>query len=63
MRDKELRCIECGEKFTLTVNDQEWYAFRGFKEPRRCKNCRRLRRAKVVGEEDVSYGQKKESNR
>lgn len=61
MQDKELECIECGDRFVITVDDQQWYASKGFKEPKRCKNCRRLRRAKVIGREDVPYGQKKEN--
>lgn len=51
MEEKELVCKECGEKFILTVDDQKFYAEKGFKEPKRCKNCRRLRRAKVIGPE------------
>lgn len=54
MQDKELVCKECGEKFTLTVDDQEWYKSKGFQEPKRCKSCRALRRAKVIGREDTS---------
>lgn len=49
MQDKELVCKECGDKFVLTVNDQEWYKEKGFMEPKRCKSCRHLRREKVIG--------------
>lgn len=51
MEDKQLVCKECGDVFTLTVDDQKFYAEKGFKEPKRCKSCRRLRRAKVIGPE------------
>lgn len=63
MQDKELECIECGEKFVITVDDQQWYASKGFKEPKRCKNCRRLRRAQVIGGEGTYHGEKKENHK
>lgn len=49
MEDKKIICKECGYEFTLTINDQEWYKEKGFTEPKRCKDCRRLRREKVIG--------------
>lgn len=52
MEDKEIKCKECGETFVLTVDDQKWYKNKGFTEPKRCKSCRALRRAKVIGKED-----------
>ncbi|OGO90688.1 MAG: zinc-binding protein [Clostridiales bacterium GWF2_38_85] len=43
--DKELVCKECGEKFTFTAGEQEFYASRGFQnEPQRCKKCRDARK-------------------
>ena len=52
MGDKEMNCKECGNKFTITVKDREWYAEKGFKEPRRCKACRKLRREQAQGKEN-----------
>lgn len=51
MEDKSVICKECGTEFVITVDDQKFYADKGFKEPKRCKDCRRLRRAKVIGPE------------
>lgn len=48
MEDKILTCKECGEKFTLTVDDQKWYEEKGYKEPKRCKLCRKLKREGVI---------------
>lgn len=59
MQDKVIKCKECGDNFTLTVEDQNWYQNKGFTEPKRCKSCRALRRAKVIGKEDIDYGKKK----
>ena len=35
--DKTLTCCECGNEFTFTASEQEFYAEKGFtNEPRRC---------------------------
>lgn len=39
--DKTLVCKDCGQEFTFTANEQEFYAQKGFaNEPQRCKACR-----------------------
>lgn len=40
MEDKKIKCQDCGEDFVFTVNDQRFYAEKGFNEPKRCKFCR-----------------------
>lgn len=41
LKDIELVCKDCGEKFMFTVRDQEFYAEKGFtNQPVRCKACR-----------------------
>ena len=43
--DKILKCKDCGEEFTFTAGEQEFYAERGFQnEPQRCKACRDARK-------------------
>jgi CxxC-x17-CxxC domain-containing protein len=44
--DKNLTCADCGESFVFTAKDQEFYAGRGFTEPKRCPECRRMRKEK-----------------
>jgi CxxC-x17-CxxC domain-containing protein len=40
-QDKMLTCKDCGQSFTFTAGEQEFYASRGFEnEPTRCKTCR-----------------------
>lgn len=40
-QDKTLKCKECGQDFTFTAGEQEFYAQKEFKnEPQRCKSCR-----------------------
>jgi CxxC-x17-CxxC domain-containing protein len=42
--DKTLTCIECGQTFLFSADDQEFFASRGYLEPKRCRNCRANRR-------------------
>jgi CxxC-x17-CxxC domain-containing protein len=43
--DKTLTCTDCGSEFVFTGNEQEFYAQKGFSEPRRCSSCRASRKA------------------
>jgi len=44
-QDKELTCKDCGQTFTFTAGEQEFFQTRGFSEPIRCKTCRDIRKA------------------
>src|SRR5437870_3034191 len=45
-QDKTLTCVDCGNEFAFTANEQAFYADRGFtNEPKRCPNCRQSRKA------------------
>jgi CxxC-x17-CxxC domain-containing protein len=43
--DKVLTCADCSQDFVFTASEQEFYATRGFTEPRRCSSCRASRKA------------------
>ncbi len=43
--DKTLTCADCGQQFVFTASEQDFYAQRGFSEPRRCASCRSSRKA------------------
>ena len=43
--DKNLTCADCGQEFVFTASEQDFYAQRGFTEPRRCPSCRAARKA------------------
>lgn len=43
-KDKQLVCKDCGEEFTFTAGEQEFFAARGLEAPRRCKRCRRIKK-------------------
>ena len=43
--DKVLTCSDCGQEFTFTASEQQFFADRQFTEPRRCPSCRAARKA------------------
>ena len=52
--DKTLICKECGNEFTFTAGEQEFYAEKGFvNEPQRCKACRDARKNAARGEREL----------
>lgn len=53
LKDKTIKCIDCGAEFTFTVNDQKFYQEKGFtNEPKRCKACREKRKAEKAQQEN-----------
>lgn len=43
--DKTIVCKDCGQEFTFTASEQEFFAEKGFtNEPQRCKPCRNARK-------------------
>ena len=44
MEERQLACSDCGASFPFTVEEQEFFASKGFQEPRRCKDCRAARK-------------------
>ena len=38
--DKTVKCCDCGEEFTFTAGEQEFFSERGYSIPKRCKPCR-----------------------
>ena len=45
-RDQTIPCADCGQEFTFTAGEQEFYAQKGFTEPpKRCPACRSARKA------------------
>ncbi|HBR02364.1 MAG TPA: zinc-binding protein [Ruminiclostridium sp.] len=49
-QDKTLVCKDCGQNFTFTAGEQEFFAEKGFtNEPQRCPECRKARRQNSNG--------------
>ena len=45
MEDKTLTCKDCGQEFTFTVGEQEFFKEKGFEnDPVRCPACRKARK-------------------
>ncbi len=43
--DKTLACVECGQSFIFSADDQQYHAEKGYEnEPKRCHSCRQQRR-------------------
>jgi CxxC-x17-CxxC domain-containing protein len=53
--DKNLTCADCGQEFVFTASEQDFYAQRGFTEPRRCPSCRASRKAARNADGGGSY--------
>ncbi len=53
--DKILVCSDCSQQFVFTASEQDFYAQRGFSEPKRCAACRSARKASRP-EGGSSYG-------
>src|SRR5512136_2897984 len=43
--DKILVCADCNQQFVFTASEQDFYAQRGFSDPKRCGPCRNARKA------------------
>ena len=44
MEEKRKICKDCGNEFTISVGEQNFYAEKGFNEPARCHACRVARK-------------------
>ncbi len=48
--EKTLECQDCGGAFTFSVEEQEFFASKGFtNEPKRCPPCREARKGQRSG--------------
>ena len=53
--DQHLTCADCGHDFVWTAKDQEFFAGKGYQQPKRCKDCRQAKKAQR-GEDDRGGG-------
>jgi len=47
--DKDISCTSCGNTFVFTEAEQDFFAQKGFQEPRKCKPCRDAAKANRGG--------------
>lgn len=43
--DKVVTCQDCGQSFTFSADEQEFFATKGYSVPKRCPSCRQARKA------------------
>lgn len=56
MEDRTIECEGCGNHFTFSAKEQEFFAEKGFQDPKRCKPCRNKRKsAKREGNQRQTY--------
>lgn len=53
--DQHLTCADCGHDFIWTAKDQEFFAEKGYQQPKRCKECRQAKKAQR-GKDDRGRG-------
>lgn len=54
LKDKSLICQDCGREFVFPVKEQKFYGQKGWKDPIRCKVCRREKKIlELALKEDV----------
>ena len=56
MQDKNLTCSDCGQQFSFSASEQEFFAKKGFTDPSRCPDCRAARKAARAGGSDYRGG-------
>jgi CxxC-x17-CxxC domain-containing protein len=53
---KTLTCVDCGKNFIFTIEEQEFFASKGYtNEPKRCPACRQKRRAMRPGTDSTDH--------
>jgi hypothetical protein len=50
LKDKRLRCLDCGISFVFSKGEQRYFLSKGLSEPKRCPQCRLKRRLSLVRE-------------
>ncbi len=54
--EKSITCSDCGKSFPFTIEEQEFFASKGYtNEPKRCPPCRSTRRSERSGNDGGSY--------
>ncbi len=53
--DLLLTCSDCGQEFTFTAGEQQFFQERGYSSPRRCKPCRQAKQGAAGGGQAPSH--------
>ena len=59
--DKSIECADCGNSFTFSAEDQEFFQSKGYtNEPKRCPSCRQARRQNRQGNSSYGYSSRRQ---
>jgi CxxC-x17-CxxC domain-containing protein len=47
--DMQITCSDCGQEFTFSAADQQFFQERGYSTPKRCKPCRMAKKNEQGG--------------
>lgn len=50
-QDRELKCVECNATFTFSAGEQDYFAQRAYRDPKRCRACRDKRKQEQAAQE------------
>ena len=56
LKDKVLHCCDCGDNFVFTVGEQLFFVSKSLSEPKRCPQCRELRKRTLIPDPEVQHG-------
>lgn len=54
--DKTIVCVECGQEFIWEKGEQIYFYSKGLSAPKRCKDCRELRKSRIFRWEEGANG-------
>jgi uncharacterized Zn finger protein len=54
-KDVIIRCGDCGKAFTFTAGEQRYYASKRLSTPKRCQECRQVRKQTLVPDTEVRH--------
>lgn len=59
--DKSIECSDCGNTFTHSAEDQEFFQSKGYtNDPKRCPSCRQARKMNRQGNGSYGYAPRRQ---
>jgi len=59
MPDLTLVCCDCKAEFVFVEKDQKFFAEKGYSNPKRCVDCRRLKKAARAADGEQDRGDRR----
>lgn len=61
--DKVLVCGDCGQEFTFTAGEQEFFESKNLSAPKRCADCRKKKKMNQTAGGQQSHGHSRRRDR